>query len=117
MSTRIHIYAASWQPATNWVDANIDPPGRGGFSAGTLIWCDCCGKRRRAANVVLQIYFDSTRRWCAPDKGCRDPRVIAAKRRREHRNRSAGQIRRWARVARERGRRRQSARAGEATHA
>ena len=98
----LHIYSDRMQPATGFQDHTFDPPMSFGAKAGRLIWCECCRKRHRAANVVVQCYYDGWRYWCAPGKGCKAPKVIAAKRRLEFRNRSQGQTRRWARVARER---------------
>lgn len=91
----IHIYTVPGQPATQFTDYNLDPPLHSGFAPNKLLWADCCGKRHRASSLVVQCYYDCLRVWCAPGKGCKDPRVIAAEERRRFRNRSRGQKRRW----------------------
>lgn len=93
----VHIYTAAHQPATCWTDNNGSEPMTFEWPAGRLLWCHCCNKRHRASNCVVQAYYDGLSVWCAPGKGCKDPSVIAAKYRREFRNRSAGQKRRWNR--------------------
>ena len=99
MEGSVHIYTAALQPATHWVDNCGPEPMIFEWPAGRLLWCRCCCTRHRAVNCVVQAYYDGLSIWCAHGKGCKDPRVIAAKRRREHRNRSAGQRRRWAKKA------------------
>lgn len=91
----LHIYRASMQPATCWVDNNGPEPFEVRWPAHSLLWCLCCHQKRLAKNCVVQAYYDCVMCWCAPGKGCKDPKVIAAKARREFRNRSAGQKRRW----------------------
>lgn len=92
----LHVYTASTQPLTGFVDHNFDPPVHRGFPGGRLVYCECCGKRRFARDVVVQCYYDGWRLWCAPDRGCQRPALLEAARRREFRNRSRGQKRRWA---------------------
>jgi len=91
----IHIYTASIQPATAFTDHNLDPPYESGFAPSKILWAECCGKRHRAINLVVQCFYDGLRVWCAPGKGCKDPSVIAAAERRRFRNRSRAQKRRW----------------------
>ena|SRR3990167_7425470 len=93
----IHIYTAPYQPATKYTIKDIGP------SSGTnsvwlfsipgnrLICSVCCRKRRPAKNLQVQVFYDDVRYSCAPGKGCRDPKVIAAKQKLEFKNRSKGQ--------------------------
>ncbi len=92
---QMHIYSANMQPATRWQDCHLEPPFVFEFPGNRLIFCQCCHKRRPAKNAVVQSYYDCTMVWCADGKGCNDPKAIAAKQRREFRNRSAGQRARW----------------------
>lgn len=91
----VHIYTASSQPATAFTDHNFDPPYQSGFAPNKILWAECCGKRHRAANLVVQCYYDGLRIWCAPGKGCKDPKFIASAERKHFRNRSRGQKKRW----------------------
>ena len=95
-----HIYTTPPQPATHYTNDTFDPPIIGGFDADTLIYTDCCGTARAAADCTVQCYYDGLRVWCADGRGCKDPVFIAEKRARVFANRSAGQ---QARRARERG--------------
>lgn len=92
----LHIYTAHIQPATNFLDYTFDPPMGHSYKAHRLLWAHCCGKRRRAENVVVQCYYDGWTFWCAPNHGCKNPDVIAQKFRKTFRNRSAAQKIRWA---------------------
>ncbi len=94
----VHIYTAKSQPATGFTDNNGEQPFTFGWPANRLLWAGCCHKQRPAKNVVVQCFYDGMNFWCAPDKGCKHPEVIAAKARREFRNRSAGQRARWGRA-------------------
>ncbi len=93
----LHIYTQPFQPATRWIDHHFDPPMTFSGSPYRLVWCRCCEVRRQARNCVVQVYYDGVAYWCAEGKGCKNPKVLAAKARREWRNRSAGQRRRWGR--------------------
>ena len=90
-----HIYFELLQPATRWRCGHCDPPTVIEWPRNRLLWVQCCGKRRPAKNCVLQSYYDGPYVWCADGKGCKSPKLLAAKRRREFRNRSAGQKARW----------------------
>lgn len=92
----LHIYAAAMQPLTSYADSSFDPPMLFTTPAGRLVYCECCGKRRFARDVVVQCFYDGHRLWCAPGRGCKNPKLIDAKHRCEFRNRSRGQKRRWA---------------------
>jgi len=94
--TFVHIYTAALQPATQFTDNTMDEPWHAGYSVGKLLRCECCNNRHPARDVVVQCFYDGWRFWCAPKRGCKNPRLIEAKRRREFRNRSQGQKRRWA---------------------
>jgi len=63
------IRTAPWQPATGYRIPGIKhafktPP-------GSLVFADCCRKRRRAGNVELQVFYDLTRARCIAGKVCR----------------------------------------------
>ena len=92
---QMHIYSANMQPATRWQDCHLDPPFVVECPGNTLIFCQCCHKRRPAKNAQVQSYYDCTMVWCAEGKGCKDPKAMATKKRREFRNRSNGQKTRW----------------------
>ena len=92
----IHIYAEKMQPATSWVDNHSTVPLHLGFAPDKPIPAICCGEMRPAKDCVVQCYYDWTAIWCAPDKGCKDPKKIAEKKALEFANRSAGQKARWA---------------------
>ena len=66
----VHIYTAPKQPATRWVDSNLDPPRVIEWPAHRLVFAYCCGKRRLAKNCVVQSYYDGVYIWCAPERGC-----------------------------------------------
>ena len=84
------------QPATRWTDTHSGEPMVFVWPGNLLLWCGCCNRRRPAKNCVVQSFYDGLNVWCAPEKGCKDPRVIAAKKRAEFRRRSEGQKRRFA---------------------
>ena len=90
----LHIYTRPHQPATCWTDHN--GPFTIRWAPRKLVRCQSCWQRRRAENCVVQAYYDHVAVWCAPDRGCHDPAVIAARERAMFRRRSAGQRKRWA---------------------
>ena len=94
----IHIYRASDQPATRWVDNHTDREIVFTLKPNRLVWCYNCNRRRPAKNCIVHSYYDATYFFCATGKGCKSEREIKAKRSREYRNRSRGQKRRWAAV-------------------
>ena len=69
----VHIFTAPSQPGTR--DRIEGPPGKRGFiirhSPRSLLWCYSCRKRRWAANVTVQVYYDCTLATCRQGKGCR----------------------------------------------
>lgn len=87
----LHIYTAPLQPATCWTDHHSGKLLTIRWPKDRRLWTHCCGLRRLAKNCVVQSYYDSLMAWCAKGKGCKDPKEIAAKQRREFRCRSAGQ--------------------------
>lgn len=94
----LHIYTETMQPATGWTDTHSGEPIQMGFEPEKLIYTDCCGKQRPAKDCMVQCYYDGLSIWCAPEKGCKDPQVIAEKKAKEFANRSAGQKARWAKA-------------------
>lgn len=95
----LHIYTERMQPATGWIDTHSGEPMHMGFEPDRLIYTDCCGKKRPAKDCVVQCYYDGLSIYCAPEKGCKDPREIASVKAREFANRSAGQKTRWAKAS------------------
>lgn len=67
----VHVYSAPEQPLTRYRDPAL--PGHWfGMPKNALVWCMKCRKRRRARNAVIQVYYDTSYIWCAPDTGgCR----------------------------------------------
>ena len=97
--TNVHIYTAGMQPATSYVDNCGDIEIKGGFTPNKLIYTRCCNKKRMAKDCVVQCYYDGMSVWCAPGCGCKSEFEIEAKRKKEFDNRSAGQKKRYAKVA------------------
>lgn len=94
----LHIYTAQLQPATKFTDSCGLLTYHGGWKPNTIVRTQCCGEQRRVKNCEVQVYYEGINVWCAEGKGCKDPKVIAAKRRREYRNRSKAQKARWRTV-------------------
>ena len=80
MTGDLHIYRAPAQPATRWRDdaavrygaprrywRHTNPPNR-------LLPTFCCGKRRPAKNLIVQVYYDAIVFRCPAGKGCNVPR-------------------------------------------
>lgn len=69
----IHIFTACGQPATEYtVDLDADgPPLVIRNPKNRAIRADCCGFRRCARNLTVQVYYDLTRYTCVPGKGCK----------------------------------------------
>ena len=62
-----HIHTAHSQPATEFQDE------AGGIVRNHprhLLWCNACAKRRWAKYMVVQVFYDGLRFWCAPGHGC-----------------------------------------------
>jgi hypothetical protein len=94
----MHIYTTEMQPATGWTDTHSAEPMRMGFDPEQLIYPACCGKHRPAKDCVVLCYYDGLTIWCAPERGCKDPHVIAERKARAFARRSAGQKARWAKA-------------------
>lgn len=66
--SNVHIYTAPSQPATRF---NL---GDGGGwirnNPRRLIWCKLCAKLHWAKYMVVQVFYDGWRFWCAPGHGC-----------------------------------------------
>lgn len=67
----------------------------------SLVFCQCCCRKRQVRNCVRQVYYDGMEYWCAEGKGCKPPRVNLKRERQMRQRRSDGQKRRWAKVRRE----------------
>ena len=91
----VHIYSARPQPATDFVHDSFDPPIHITRPDGALVWCECCTRRRLAKNATARVYYDHISYWCADGKGCKDKAYVAARRRREFRNRSRAAKAAW----------------------
>ena len=89
MTGNMHIYSESMQPATRWVD--IHSGDTHNWPANTPLFAHCCNKLRTAKSCVVQAYYDQLAIWCAPGKGCKSKKEIAAKAKREFTNRSSAQ--------------------------
>lgn len=66
-----HIFTASMQPATNFVDRNCEKPMRFRCKPQSRKFTYCCRKKRFARNLTVQVFYDSIRFWCRDGKGCK----------------------------------------------
>lgn len=74
MVGNVHVYVEPSQPATDYTDPNLpEHMRRHHFRCSPRgLWrTDCCGKRRWAKYVRVQVYYDHINRSCAPGRGCR----------------------------------------------
>jgi len=94
-----HIFTTNKQPATSFTDNCGSTPLTGGWKPSVMLWTDCCDKKRKAGSCEVQCFYDGLRVWCADGKGCKNPHMIAKKRRAQHMNRSVAQQARRAREA------------------
>jgi hypothetical protein len=72
VSDDLHVYTASSQPATEYrvdLDEGESPVVRNPKNRAIL--ADCCGFRRCARNLTVQVYYDCHRFTCVPGKGCK----------------------------------------------
>lgn len=67
----MHLYAANPQPATRFRDSIGNRPFWRRNPPGRQIFADCCGRQRPAKNLVVQVYFDGLKYFCADGKGCK----------------------------------------------
>lgn len=65
---RWHVWIERCQPATNFRDPFIGNRIR--WPARRLFACDDCGERHQARNMVVQVYYDCIKVFCAKGKGC-----------------------------------------------
>lgn len=101
----LHIYRATGQPATRFVDdvsgkrfVVRNPPRR-------LFSARCCNTRRWAKYLYVQVYYDSLMMWCRYPHGChREHLKITDNRRRGANCRACSRerARRWCAVQRRR---------------
>lgn len=73
---KTNVFTASTQPATEYV-VTLDVAGRTESTTirnpkNRAIHADCCGFRRCARNLLVQVYYDMHRFTCVPGKGCRE---------------------------------------------
>lgn len=67
----VHVFRAREQPATHFSDDNVRPRLWVRYAERKLLWCWSCRKRRWAKNLVVQVYYDSTRFFCREGRGCK----------------------------------------------
>jgi hypothetical protein len=67
----IHIYSASTQPATRFVDRCGEKPIWFRYKPHTIFFTECCLAWRWAKYVRVQVYYDGLRRWCVEGRGCK----------------------------------------------
>ena len=68
--SKVHIYTTQDQPATRFVDRLGGRAIWTRFKPRRLIWCGECLRRHWAKYMVVQVYYDGVRFWCAPGHGC-----------------------------------------------
>lgn len=67
-----HLFTAKMEPATRY-DLGAPSGKRMIVHHGQrqLISAICCGKRRQARNLWVQVFYDDVRFWCRKGKGCK----------------------------------------------
>ena len=60
-----HIFSASNQPATDFMDYTFGPPERIVCSPFAIRRCWKCRKRRIAKNLTVQVFYDGNRYFCS----------------------------------------------------
>lgn len=73
----VHVFTTCAQPATEFVDSNIDPPLVIKSKPRSLVRCYRCGARRYASNALVRVYYDCVQYFC-----CECPKKKSKKRRR-----------------------------------
>ena len=68
-----HLYISESQPATRFLDANLDPPLEVVLNPRRVLTCWSCGRRRWAANLEVRVYYDCVQFFCAGGR-CRKKR-------------------------------------------
>ena len=72
MTPTLYIYRTRSQPLTRYTDDHAPHGVKRHINAGgKLFWAFCCGKRRPAKNLRIQVYYDAFNIFCAPGKGCK----------------------------------------------
>lgn len=67
-----HIHHATEQPATRFaIEAGGTRRTWIKFPARHPLWCRKCRRKRWAANLTAQVYYDGTYFSCKPGKGCK----------------------------------------------
>jgi hypothetical protein len=68
----VHLYTAPGEPGTRFnVGGPIGETMIVTYPDRHLILTGCCGRKRWAVNVRVQVYYDCIKVRCAPGKGCR----------------------------------------------
>lgn len=73
--TLVHIYRTHAQPAIRWTldMGEGKPPLVMTNGANRLLWCEACGRRRRARDMVAHAYYDHTSYFCREKEYGRAP--------------------------------------------
>ena len=69
----MHLYTRPHQPATRFVDRCSGTAHWVRHKPGRLLLASCCGKRRPARNLTVQVYYDSVPFFCRAGTGCQKP--------------------------------------------
>jgi hypothetical protein len=68
---QLHVYRAKAQPATRYVVEVGEHRHWVRSSPRRPMLTSCCQQRRIAKNLLVQVYYDMTRVFCRPGKGCK----------------------------------------------
>lgn len=60
-----HVFTTVDQPATKYLDRNIEPPLKCTNNPRRQLRCYTCGRVRWAKNMIVHVYYDCTRFFCA----------------------------------------------------
>lgn len=68
----VHVFCAVTQPATGWRDHYLPDSSieTSGWHPRHQIRCHDCGRRRWAANLSVQVYYDLFRVFCTDRLEC-----------------------------------------------
>lgn len=69
----LHVHRARDQPATRYLVGGIPEVIEVTHPDRRLLRTSCCKKRRIAANLTVQSYYDGDYFHCKPGTGCRRP--------------------------------------------
>ena len=64
MNGSVHVFTERDQAATDYLDCNLEPPMRFTHSPRQRLWCWTCHRERWAKNMIVHVYYDSTRFFC-----------------------------------------------------